>query len=846
MAVQFGASSILWTSASFKTVDGTSYLKSETASTSTTTSFVASSAFTPGAITIEGILLRVKGTTAIPTGTFSVELFNSTGALSIATVTCNANDIINNNTSFDGGWVYFKFSAPQLLIAATNYQVRVKSSVSGTVTVYRDATAGNWSRGLVTSTTASLAASDDVIICGDITAAATTTVNTITFDYTGANAYNSVEVGCYGKVICQNSASTNYRLTINSAGILRISHNGIFEIGNSTTRIDSTSSFWLTLTCATNGNNYIEVRNKATFRMFGATKTRSCLLAANAAVSATSLTTDISTGWKSGDELGIAGTGGNTQQQQRTLSVDASGTTLTISAGLTNAIEGVSPIQADIVNLTSNVRILGTSFSLCGWTKMYNASTYDVDQVEYKFMGAPSNQAAITFGNASASTLASVKNCTFWSGNSSYIVSGVYIGIIVDGCCFYNSTSFAGNFSMATGGDSITRNIIIIGGTIGLYTGGNTSLSTVTNIKVTNCTTAINLVNSSGLQEVAVNILNYLTAYRCGNGILIANSSVYTNHTISNLLLYRNTVGMNLGTNCSNVTFDTFTLFGNQYNLFLSSVTSSVPGVQATKFVNGDIQAGSGTVSQYGVYGPINSTYLECRFERCNFGTVTQHSICDIYLLIGYVNMHFNNCNFGSLSIANQTSLLYSSKLTFQRLNGTAGNHRNYKGTGTIINDTTIYDGSPSSLRLTPNQASFKLPSTVFQIAVANGGVATISVKVRKSVVGDGTAYTGNQPRLILKSNPSAGSTYNSDIVCATATNAANGAWETLSYTLPSAVTDNVGMEFYIDCDGTTGWVNVDTFVSNNNNSMTYYMNGEPMQDIASVGTTETAYTFIT
>ena len=62
----------------------------------------------------------------------------------------------------------------------------------------------------------------------------------------------------------------------------------------------------------------------------------------------------------------------------------------------------------------------------------------------------------------------------------------------------------------------------------------------------------------------------------------------------------------------------------------------------------------------------------------------------------------------------------------------------------------------------------------------------------------------------MLKSNPSAGSAYNSDIVCATAS-AAAGTWETLSYTLPSAVTDNVGMEFYVDCDGTTGWINIDS-----------------------------------
>lgn len=98
-----------------------------------------------------------------------------------------------------------------------------------------------------------------------------------------------------------------------------------------------------------------------------------------------------------------------------------------------------------------------------------------------------------------------------------------------------------------------------------------------------------------------------------------------------------------------------------------------------------------------------------------------------------------------------------------------------------------------------------------------------------KTFLKNGTAYDGAQPRLILKSNPSAGSSFNTDVICATAS-AAAGTWETLSYTTP-VVTDNVGLEFYVDCSGNNGWVNVDTFVSNNNNSMTYYMNGEPITD---------------
>ena len=51
----FSGSSINWSSSSWKVVDTTSYLYSEAGSTATTTSYVASANFMPGAITVEGI-----------------------------------------------------------------------------------------------------------------------------------------------------------------------------------------------------------------------------------------------------------------------------------------------------------------------------------------------------------------------------------------------------------------------------------------------------------------------------------------------------------------------------------------------------------------------------------------------------------------------------------------------------------------------------------------------------------------------------------------------------------------------------------------------------------------------
>jgi hypothetical protein len=91
-------------------------------------------------------------------------------------------------------------------------------------------------------------------------------------------------------------------------------------------------------------------------------------------------------------------------------------------------------------------------------------------------------------------------------------------------------------------------------------------------------------------------------------------------------------------------------------------------------------------------------------------------------------------------------------------------------------------------------------------VAVDDGGTITINVYVRKSVAGDGAAYNGNQPRLIVRKNLACGIT--SDTVLDTMT-AAAGSWEQLTGTT-AAVDADGALEFVVDCDGTTGWINVD------------------------------------
>lgn len=151
--------------------------------------------------------------------------------------------------------------------------------------------------------------------------------------------------------------------------------------------------------------------------------------------------------------------------------------------------------------------------------------------------------------------------------------------------------------------------------------------------------------------------------------------------------------------------------------------------------------------------------------------------------------------------------------IAFQKWNQTTGSHRTYKREGSLMTDSAIFRTASPSLRMTPSYSTNKLDTLGwrggFLKKIANGTALTASVWVRKSVVGDpsGANYNGNQPRLMVKRNAAIGIT--SDTVLATAT---TSGWELISGTTAVATDDGVA-EFYVDCDGTAGWINVDDVV---------------------------------
>ena len=93
MAVLLLESDNNFTSSNWKTVDATSYQGSEAQNALLSTSYTSSASFTPGAITVEGLLVKIISKSASPTGTMDIRLFNVTDSTQTAIVTVNVTDI---------------------------------------------------------------------------------------------------------------------------------------------------------------------------------------------------------------------------------------------------------------------------------------------------------------------------------------------------------------------------------------------------------------------------------------------------------------------------------------------------------------------------------------------------------------------------------------------------------------------------------------------------------------------------------------------------------------------------------------------------------------------------------
>lgn len=171
----------------------------------------------------------------------------------------------------------------------------------------------------------------------------------------------------------------------------------------------------------------------------------------------------------------------------------------------------------------------------------------------------------------------------------------------------------------------------------------------------------------------------------------------------------------------------------------------------------------------------------------------------------------FTNTNYSSQASE-------QSRMLIDKYNGIAGDHRFYGFYTYNLStfyysklDSAIYKTAAPSIRLTPNSSIYRALSAPLdlgmKVPVSSGQAVTISCYVRFSESGDGAAFNGttNLPRLIVRRNDLVGIT--SDTVIDT--HSGGSGWEQLTGATSAASADGV-MEFFVDCTGTAGWINID------------------------------------
>ena len=777
------------------------------AQTTTTTSYVYSPAFTvTDTQVIEGVLLHLRQASA--TGTFSVALSDDDGVTATREVTIDTADISTSTGTTIGTWVFLKFASTLTADGGNDYKIGVKSSTNASVNVFRSATAADWSRLLRRSDTATIASTDAVYICDELTGSGTKTDIEVTMDSTSsATTYGAIEIGQGGVLSYGTSGSTNYHLKL--AGNMLVRGGGTLNIGTTGTPIPRTSTAKLEFASASAAQYGVEILDAGTFNAQGLSRTADkdiyyALLNTDEAIGQTVLGVDTDTGWLSGDRIGLASTGASrTEDETRTLSANATSTELTVSSGLTFAHLGTDPTQAEIVLLTRNVEIYGASQTNTTYLLFASTATVDIDWVYFKWLGANiTNKLGITALTTTGSCniqYSAIEDTSTAANVSGFVALNSTANITFSNNVIVNvgqRAIFLGSFG--TGAIEVNNNVVIRTALHGL------ELNRLTNV----------VCNGNRVSGVASTAFRFFVefetiasfdgnvAHNNENGIVFRCKA-----TITNVKSWHN-IGTGFASLEGRKNFSNCDFYGNGlYNLTIERESDTeindctFSGTTTRGSANGLLY-----VSNTGGRVTLNS----CVF-RTTSGIYTAHTTGDVVMFHpngnSSVDTFLNNCVMGATTeVANQQGLANNFYIGSTKHDQTAGLHRAWKKFGSITTDSTIFNAAAPSERLTPNDATNKLESGTKLVAIANATTKTVSVYVRKSVTGDGTDYNGNQPRLRYKRADAAGLT--SDATLDTMA-VANGTWELLTATTPT-ITDDAVLEFYVDCDGTAGWINVD------------------------------------
>ncbi len=824
------ANSAWLTSTTWATIEANSFSNSESASTAVTTSLQYSSTFTPGAVTIDGIAVKIASRSASPTGTVTFGLYLNAGSTLVASVTVNVSDLPTATATTgtttpvgtaEGGWFFVNFGS-QLLVAATAYKIGAVSSSSSQVNLWATATT-NWSRYLRTTTTGNMASGDDAIITKEWTAATTGTARTVTMDETATTDYggNTTSQVTPSLAICQGGTltfSTGIAANLRQSGYVIVYNGGTLNIGSSGSEVARGSSAVLQFDCGTDGDFGLVARIGSIVNMYGLSRTSAknvsqCKLNADAAGGATSITIDTDTGWLSGDLVCLAPTTQtSTQFESKALTGNATATTAAITA-LANAHSGTSPTQAEVGLLTRNVQMAAVTANVTTFFYVATTAVVNCSWASFRYFGTNgTGKRGIEINTTTGSC--TIDYCAIFDADSAgFFATGATLSnLTITNTVIYNvnlgSFVAAGNaINTATSGTWTINNCMFCGstGTSGVLLKLSDIGGTLTNCSFSGCSaTGVN----GALQLAEAGAPGTFTNLSVHGNVAIGleiNTSPTLPLTLTTINAWRNlTTGLNLDTpfiGPGPVSVVTSNFFGNATSGIQLTDTAAVTLDTCT--FNGDT-----TFTQTNGFKFSAGDGSIVKAYSCNWSTVAGiKTKCtndlDYNNINGAISFITDDCILNGTAIyANVGQMINAPFLQAQNFGQTDNDNRTYVANGGSTagliqsNSSTVYSPNVLSEQMTPASTAIKLVSQSIFVECASGRAATPVVQVRKNA-----AYNGAAPRLIVKRQDSIGVTV--DTVLDTLSVGAD-TWEALTGVTVTA-TQNGVFEFVVDCDGTAG-----------------------------------------
>lgn len=819
-------------------VDATSLLDSEAASsTALTTTYALSSAFTPGAITIDGI--GVKPATVV-SGTATVFV-----ALDAATVTVPGTEVSINITDFpvcstgasnnEGGIVFFKFAVPVLLLAATPYTIKAKLGAgTGSVNLYRDATAANWSRLLRTTTTQAPTAADLLVIAKEWTAAGTGTARTVTMDSTsatavlvGAGASGAVNICKGGTISWGTTASTAYKWTVGNGTTqsdIRVYSGGTW-LGNAPPA-SSSHDFVMNVTATTgsDGLSGFIVKNGGTATGTGATVTTTATtLTTDASAADTSIAVVSTAGWANGDSVALASkTRTTTETETKVLGAITDGTHAAIAAlSAAHGGGGTTGVVSEVYHLTRNIKMRSNQTALGSVGSAYvdfkPGSIVSFDYVEFAYLGAnTATQRGIEIETTTGSC--SLTHCSLHDCRN----YGLYLNTGSGNMTVTNLVSYNLNTAAAASTSSIvvsaTTGVNVI--SFGLLAGQCPNNGTVVSLLDAGSTYGPITVAGSGTGAASLALslnengvlgtINGLTVHsNAGHGLAPTSAGGITGTIGSSgapSAIWRNGGnGVNQGNGSDGLTLDSFTCFGNTGSNF----SLAGGGVWWLKSCVSRSDIGGLTTTSGLTAAGGTKVYL----TDCDLGTTTTHTQDINISTFSGAEVYAWNTKTSSGTPPGTPTIPVSAFITtvvrsHKYNQGAITAFESWSRFGQILNDNTHLDtGQTTGIKCLPNANAsaarpFIFPGPTrwdterFHVLANPGTPLSLALRLWQS----GYALTGVTLHIVGGVVAGVGS-WGTDLTIASTST--TGAWQTL--TTPTFTPTEAGeIEFYLSADSST------------------------------------------